>query len=222
LAASRKETSTRFRSSTQPLRGSTESGTFDAARNATLAPRATVAPNATVAPHATNKDDDELKKQSSSKDGHRLSVVTADENHNGAAAPQERKTTGDPEFVSVRTAYERATGNRWSKSDTGAYEENRLDTIPAGKIISVLEAVVRRTPTKINSFRYFIKEILAVPDGRNRAWQKKQLEKIVRRIRGNSVGRADYSSVDLLEDVKCACAWEGIVFHDDIYNEMVG
>jgi hypothetical protein len=84
------------------------------------------------------------------------------------------------------------------------------------------ETVTQRTPVKINSFKYFVKEILALPDPRNRAWQKKQLEKIVRRIRDNSVGRADHSGIDFLEDVKYASAREGISFDDDIFNELVG
>ncbi len=81
--------------------------------------------------------------------------------------------------------------------------------------------MARRTPAKINSFRYFVKEIVAVPDPRNRAWQKKQLEKIVRRIRDNSVGREGYSRIDFVEDVKCACAREGVAFDHDLFNELV-
>jgi hypothetical protein len=144
------------------------------------------------------------------------------ENHSAAAAPREKEGNADRDFVLVRTAYEKATGNRWSKSDTEAYEENGLRRIPVDKVISALETVTLRTPTKINSFRYFVKEIVAVPDLHNRAWQKKQLERIVRRIRDNSVGRAEYSSIDFREDVRCACAREGIVFDDDIFNELVG
>jgi hypothetical protein len=49
-----------------------------------------------------------------------------------------------------------------------------------------------------------------------------QLEKIVRRIRDSTVGHAGYSGVDFLEDVKCACAREGVRFADDIFNELVG
>ena len=63
----------------------------------------------------------------------------------------------------------------------------RIKKVPVDKIISVLEAVVRRTPAKVNSFNYFVKEIVAIPDLRNRAWQKKRLEKIVRRIRDSTV-----------------------------------
>jgi hypothetical protein len=93
--------------------------------------------------------------------------------------------------------------------------------LPAARVISVLEEVTRRTPTKINSFKYFVKEIVAQPDPRNRAWQKKRLEKIVHKIRDISVGRSDYSTADFVEDVKCACAREGIVFENDLFNELV-
>jgi hypothetical protein len=188
-----------------------------------MAPHATVAPDASVAPHANNKeDDDDFKKQSSSKGGKPLSMVNPNGDHSGAAARREKKTPGNPDVVRVRTAYEKATGNQWSNSDTETYEKHGLGQMPADKIVSVLEAVLQRIPTKINSFRYFIKEILAVPERRNRAWQKNQLEKIVRKIRDSSVGRAGYSGIDFLQDVKCACAWEGIVFNDDIYNKLVG
>ncbi len=81
--------------------------------------------------------------------------------------------------------------------------------------------MTQRTPKKINSIRYFIREILAFSDPCNRARQKKQFETIVRRIRDNAVGRADYSQVDFLEDVKCACARDAIPFDHDFYNELV-
>jgi hypothetical protein len=144
------------------------------------------------------------------------------ENHRCAAAPRERQDTADRHLVLVRTAYEKATGNRWNKSDSQTYNENRIERVPLDKIISVLEAVARRTPAKINSFNYFLKEIVAIPDPRNRAWQKKQLEKIVRRIRDSTVGHDRYAAIDFLEDVKCACAREGVRFDDDIFNGLVG
>jgi hypothetical protein len=122
----------------------------------------------------------------------------------------------------VQAAYERLTGNRWNKADSASYSENALDQVPVERIVSVLEAVIRRTPFKINSFKYFIKEIQAKPDPRNRAWQKRQLAQIVSRVRENSVGRADYSNVGFLEDVKCACARDAISFNDDLFNELAG
>jgi len=189
---------------------------------ATPASPAAVDPEATLAPYATNKDDDDLKIQSSSKERPRIAPVGGPEYHSRAAEPREKEKARNRDLALVRAAYEKATGNRWNKSDSDAYEENDLGRVPAAKMISVLQAVTRRTPTKINSLKYFVKEILALPDRRNRAWQKKQLEKIVSRVRDCSVGLSEYSGVDFLEAVKCACVREGVVFNDDIYNELVG
>ncbi len=57
-------------------------------------------------------------------------------------------------------------------------------------------------------------------ENHNRAWHKKQFEKLVRRIQENSVGRADYSTGDFIEDVKSACAREAVTFDNDIFNEL--
>ncbi len=206
--------------------GATVAESANVAGDATVAPPATVAPETTVARDATNKyDDDDLKRKSSSK-GRKFATdgdpVENLENHSRAAEPRERQENADRQFALIRAAYERATGNRWRKSDSEAYNENGLQKVPAEKIISTLEAVARRTPAKINSFKYFVQEIITPRDPRNRAWQKKQLEKIVRRIRDTSVGRAGYSGIDFTEDVKCACAREGVAFDHDIFNELVG
>src|SRR5438876_668634 len=205
--------------------GATVAESADVAGDASVAPPATVAPETTVARDATNKyDDDDLKRKSSSK-GQKFATdgdpVENLENHSCAAEPRERHENADRHFALVRAAYERATGNRWKKSDSEAYNENGLEKVPAEKIISALEAVARRTPAKINSFNYFVKEVVTLRDPRNRAWRKKQLEKIVRRIRDSSVGRAGYSGIDFVEDVKCACAREGVPFDHDIFSELV-
>jgi len=202
--------------------GSTVAGGTNEAGEATTARHATLASRASVASLATNKDDDDCKIQSSSK-GRRSPAGAGDpvENHRGAAAPRETQETSDRDFAIVRATYEKVTGNRWSKSDSETYADHRLDQVSIDIIISALEAVSQRTPVKINSFKYFVKEITALPDPRNRARQKKQLGNIVRRIRDNSVGRADYSEIDFREDVKCACAREGIAFSSDIFNELV-
>ena len=128
--------------------------------------------------------------------------------------------SSDLHLALVRDAYERATGNTWNGSDSSTYADNGLEKVPIEKIVSVLNAVSRRTPAKINSFRYFLKEIVAVPDPSNRAWQKKQLEEIVRRFRDNAVGSADYSPGDFVEDIKRACAREAIPFDNDLFSEI--
>ena len=169
-------------------------------------------------------DDDDFKKQSSSK-GRRFAIdgdpVENSENHSGAAEPRERQENADRHFALVRAAYESATGNRWSESDSEAYNENGIAKLPAETLISAMQAVARRTSAKICSFNYFVKAIVTLRDPRNRAWQKKQIEKIVRRIRDSTVGRSGYSGVDFVEDVKCACAREAVPFDNDIFNELV-
>jgi hypothetical protein len=175
-----------------------------------------------MAPDATIKNDDDIniKNKSSSKGEESQIGDKPVENHTCAAAPRE-KETAEQNFLLVREAYEKATGNRWSQSDSEAYEQNSIANLPPAKIISIVETVVRRTPIKINSFKYFVKEITTQPDPRNRAWQKKRLEKIVHKIRDISVGRSGFSMADFAEDVKCSCAREGIVFENDLFNELV-
>ena len=79
------------------------------------------------------------------------------------------------------------------KSDFDVYEENGLRKLPTETIISAVEAVAQRTPVRINSFRYFVQELVALPYPGNRAWRKRQLGKIFRRVQEHSVGSADYS-----------------------------
>ena len=143
------------------------------------------------------------------------------ENHTCAAAPRE-KETAEQNFLLVREAYEKATGNQWNQSDSEAYEHNNIAKVPAAKIVSILETVTRRTPTKINSFKYFVREIVAAPDPCNRAWHKKRLNNIVNKVRDISLRRAGYSMSDFVEDVKCSCSREGIPFDNDVFNELVG
>jgi hypothetical protein len=195
------------------------------AGDATPAPHATLAQGATVVRDANNKeklDDDDLKNNHHQRAETSQPMVPPVENHNRAAVPRERPDSAVQHLAGVRAAYEKATGNRWKKSDSDAYEENGLKKLPVETIISAVEAVSKRTPVKINSFRYFVKELVSLQDPDNRAWRKKQLAKIVRRIQENTVGRADYSPGDFLEDVKCACARETVPFDNDIFNELAG
>jgi hypothetical protein len=58
---------------------------------------------------------------------------------------------------------------RWKKSDSDAYEENGVRKLPAETIISAVEAVAREVESKSNPFRYFVQELVAIPDPRIRA-----------------------------------------------------
>jgi hypothetical protein len=94
--------------------------------------------------------------------------------------------------------------------------------VPVESIIATLEPVSQRTPAKVNSFNYFVREIFSSLEARSRGWQKKKLERIIRKVRDNSAGLADCSAPDFLEDVKCACAREGVHFENDLFNELAG
>ena len=193
------------------------------AGGATQAPHTTLAPHATVAPRADNKeklDDDDLKENHHQRSEKPTSNSDPVENHSRAAAPRERGKDADEHLALVRAAYERATGNRWTKSDFEAYDQHGLSTMPAEKIVSALEAVANRTRVKINSFRYFVKALARSENPRSCAWQRKQLERIVRKTRDNAVGRGYYSTSDFVEDVKRACARDAVAFDNDMFNEL--
>lgn len=122
----------------------------------------------------------------------------------------------------MRSTYERLTGNAWTAADSRAYADNRIADIPADRVVSALEAVSQRTPARVNSFNYFVKSIVAADPPRNRAWHRKQLDRIIRAARDKSVGLAGGTIADLAEDVKCACTREGVVFDNDLFNQLVG
>jgi hypothetical protein len=192
------------------------------AQDATVARGSPSAPATTLESAATNKlDDDEMKIQSSSNDECPPVMRSPVENSKSSCTTQGKQIPKSDHYESVKAAYLRITRNKWNPSDSESYAEYALEKIPLERVISVMEAVAGRTPAKINSFKYFIKEILAGPDRYNRAWQKKQLGSIVRRIRDSARGRGKYSEIDFVEDVKCACAREGVIFENDLYNELV-
>jgi hypothetical protein len=192
------------------------------AGGATIAPGATGAQGATVAPRADSKsDDDHIKNHHHQKAGRNPKAETEPET-TAARLRREREETQEENLNAVRDVYEGLTGNQWCLQDTEAWKESGLDQEPSEKVIPVMEAVVRRTPPRVNSFRYFIREILASRNPANRAWRKKQLLKIARSVRDNAVGRTGYSAGDFLEDVKCACARQGVQFDNDLFDELAG
>ena len=125
-----------------------------------------------------------------------------------------------PHLQEVKAAYCQITGNPWLDSDSQAYSENNIGRIPATKVLAVMEAVKGRSVSRINSFSYFVKEILSSTDPRNSQNQKRALAKIMKRIRDLHVGAHNYSIVDFVDDVKGACAREGVVFDNDLFNSL--
>ena len=117
--------------------------------------------------------------------------------------------------------YSTLTGNGWLASDETAYRENKISGTPIDKVKATMQAVAERNGSRINSFNYFVKEILAQGDARTQSQLKKSLARIIRRVRENHTGLANYSLADFTYDVKAACVREGIIFDHDEYNRLI-
>ncbi|MEW5979348.1 MAG: replication protein [Acidobacteriota bacterium] len=151
-----------------------------------------------------NKDDDDL--DDSTHDNHHQTPKPDDEDFSHLEA--------------LQTAYSQITGNEWVPSDTQAYRENRIAQVPINRLVEVLHGVKNRCGSRINSFNYFVKEILSRSDPRNRQLQKRSLARIVRRVRELHAGAHDYPAADFVFDVKEACAREGVIFDNELFNSL--
>ena len=119
------------------------------------------------------------------------------------------------------STYTQVTKNPWLEADTAAYLENGIQQISLDQVKSVLLAVAERAGSRINSFSYFVKEILATKDSRTMGARRKALAAIVKTVRDNHVGHANYSMSDFVYDVKAACARSGVVFDNNLFNAVV-
>jgi hypothetical protein len=118
--------------------------------------------------------------------------------------------------------YESITKNSWKKADEEAYQ--KIKAIPLEKIKEAIQLVMQRSASRPNSLNYFIKEILNLtqPSEQSKAQRKKALEQIVSRVRQVHVGAANYTLPDLVEDVKRMAAREGVLFDNDLFNQIMG
>ncbi len=126
----------------------------------------------------------------------------------------------DPHLEEVIAAYELETNNRWRSSDIAAYE--KVKHVPTEKIIQAIIAAKARAASRPNSFSYFIKEILhqANPSAQSRISCKHALKRIIDRIRFLHIGAHKYTAIDFIEDVKITCSREGILFDNDLFNDL--
>jgi hypothetical protein len=119
------------------------------------------------------------------------------------------------------TAYTSVTRNPWLQTDTVSYLQHHVDQVPIEKVKTVIQTVFERAECRINSFAYFVKEILATNDLRTLGGRRKALAGIIRRVRENHMGLASYTMADLVVDVKSACTREGVMFDNDLFNELI-
>src|SRR6185503_2381364 len=133
----------------------------------------------------------------------------------------DRFFTGINHLTQTVTAYTSVTRNPWLQTDTVSYLQHHIDQLPIEKVIAVIQTVFERAECRINSFAYFVKEILATNDLRTLGGRRKALAGIIRRVRESHMGLASYGVADLVFDVKSACAREGVMFDDDLFNELI-
>jgi hypothetical protein len=119
------------------------------------------------------------------------------------------------------TAYTTVTKNPWLQTDMVSYLQHHIDQLPIEKVKTVIQTVFERAECRINSFAYFVKEILAINDQRTLGGRRKALAGIIRRVRENHMGLSSYGMADLVFDVKSACAREGVMFDHDLFNELI-
>jgi hypothetical protein len=101
------------------------------------------------------------------------------------------------------------------------YLQHHIDQIAVEKVKTVIQMVFQRAESRVNSFAYFVKQILAVNDPRPLRVRRKALATIIRRVRENHMGLSNYGIADLVFDVKKACAREGVIFDDDLFNVLM-
>ena len=51
--------------------------------------------------------------------------------------------------------------------------------------------------------------------------RRKALAGIIRQVRENHMGSSDYSMADLVFEVKSACARQGVMLDNDLFNEVI-
>lgn len=117
--------------------------------------------------------------------------------------------------------YQSLTKNKWKSSDQTAYE--KIKAIDLKKIEQGMQTVIRRAPSRPNSLAYFVKEILdqAQPKEQGREQKKRALKKIVENVRAIHTGERGYRFPDFVEDVKRRCARDGVLFDNDLFNEII-
>jgi hypothetical protein len=136
----------------------------------------------------------------------------------------QRPKTPDDDSVhleEIQIAYSQITGNQWLTSDSQSYRENGIKAVPLAKVLGVMQAVKQRSLTRINSFNYFVKEILDTTTPRNLQHQSQALAEIIKRVRDLHVGANHYIIADFVFDVKRPCAREGVLFDNDLFNSII-
>jgi hypothetical protein len=200
----------------------------------------TVAKMTTLANLASNKDDDllntnhhqsandpsfpqpHISEPQHARSARRESWVPSGSSRTSAATARLKSESPPLDHLSQTiTAYTTTTKNPWLQTDTVTYLQHHIDQVGVEKVKMVIQTVFQRAESRVNSFAYFVKELLAVSDPRTFGVRRKALATIIRRVRENHMGLSNYGIADLVFDVKNACAREDTVFDNDLFNEVM-
>jgi len=121
----------------------------------------------------------------------------------------------------VMKIYQTFTGNKsWTKSDQAAYE--KLKHLSINEISNLIKSTLEKAHQKPASLAYFVKAYQNpnVVNPNQKQVIKAKIAAIVKRKREAHVG-AKYTISDLTYDVKAECVREGIVFDNDLFNEVL-
>lgn len=134
---------------------------------------------------------------------------------------EDLNNTNDHHQSATMTTYQSITGNKPTKKDQEVYSQ--LKDIPVEVIEQGIRIISQRAPQKPGSLAYFVKGIVDLYNAGEAAptASKPQLRAIIERLRTAHAG-SKYSIADLSEDVKRACAREGLLFDHELFNELIG
>lgn len=120
----------------------------------------------------------------------------------------------------VMTIYQSITSNQWTKKDDTAYQQ--IKNIPLDQISITIRQVLERAPQHPATLAYFVKEILSPTpvNAASRSARRAQMERIIREVRDAHQSINGYLLSNFVADVKEACAKEGVVFDNDLFNEI--
>ncbi len=147
-----------------------------------------------------------------------LSSHTKDHDHEDLKTKDHDQSAHERE---TKMIYQSITGNSWKKADQSAYE--KIKQISLGIIEQGIRITFTRAATRPGSLAYFVKEILAIanPTPTQRGVRKRAMEQIIARVRELNTG-AQLPISEFAARVKAACAREGVLFDNDLFQEIIG
>lgn len=121
-------------------------------------------------------------------------------------------------YQAVKRIYWSITGNEWTERDDQAYLKVK------GVPLEIINNAMRKVATErgpVADFASFVGEILkwSVPTVEAYQARRQQLEEIVLEVRGRVA--MDFSLAEFLVEVKRECARRGIVFDNNLFNQIV-